>query len=245
MMRRTIRRVLSGSMGLLLIGLLGMSALLSATTSAQEATPVLGSREVVGSQSVELDGKNRIWQINRVTALPEGEDSDEFLVREGFIYAHDIPVSVTIDRDEPILLEVGDAIALENKDQITVVSGTGTLGSFYTIELINPLDINTDANRQVIGAPFETTSAAYTMDLTRVSAEPGVATTLDAIAVPALVLVLDGDLIHAREDRSTTALGPGNAGSGTGSGSAVAGSNGTTFLLATLSLPDDGTPEGS
>lgn len=244
MMGRTIRKVLIGSMGLLLIGLLGLTALLSPNATAQEATPALGSRAVVGSQTVELDGKNRIWQINRVTAFPEDQAGDEFKVREGFIYAHEIPVTVSIDGDAPVQLAVGDALAIANKDKVTAFATDGTLGSYYTIELIDPLDINTDVNRQVVGTPFETTGDNYLMELTLFTAEPGVATNLDPLSVPGLVLVLDGNLIHAREDRSTTSLVPGNAGSGTGSGSAVAGEEGATFLLATLSRPDEATPQG-
>ena len=78
------------------------------------------------------------------------------------------------------------------------------------------------------------------MDLTLFQVSPGIATTLDPLELPGLVLVLDGNLIHAREDRSTTSLVAGDAGSGTGSGSAVAGENGATFVVTTITLPDEG-----
>jgi hypothetical protein len=211
----------------------------SAITSAQDATPEsIGSLAQIGTQTTELNGKDKIWQIDTITAIPKSQTPQEFKASLGFVFANLIPVLVSIDGADPVELAVGEALPLKPGDKVTITSTDETLGSAYTIELIELLEINTELNRQVIGTPFSTERADYTITLSLANLVPGGAVPLRTVELPALALVLEGELVRVREDSQSAVIGQGDASAGFGSGTMASGEDGAIFLLAEISKGD-------
>jgi hypothetical protein len=209
-----------------------LAAPVAATSAHQEATPVTEGTPVA-EQHATLDGKERIWQINRVIA--NADDAEEFRVRLGFLYAHEIPVTVDLD-DETVDLAVGDALATQNRDELTVVPTEGSIGSCYTLELIDPQDVNNSENRLAIGSPFPTTNGDYQMTLYRHEAATGTSLSLGTAEAQSLLLLLEGNLVYTRESGDATTLGPGEAASGSGGVALEVGDADAVFLIVDLAL---------
>jgi hypothetical protein len=203
-------------------------------SARQEATPVTEGTPL-SEQHATLDGKERIWQINRVIA--NADDAEEFRVRLGFLYAHEIPVTVDLG-DETVDLAVGDALAIQDRDEMTVVPTEGSIGSCYTLELIDPEDVNNSENRLAIGSPFPTTDDGYQMALYRHDAAMGISLSLGTAEVQSLLLLLEGNLTYTRENGEATTLGPGEAASGSGGVVLEVGDADAVFLIVDLALDE-------
>lgn len=207
------------------------------------ATPAPAQLTALASQTLDLNGKDKIWQINRVTALTEDQDAAEFEVGDGFILAHEIPLTVTVGKKgDPQTLEVGQAIAVGNREKVTVFTPWDLLGSFYTLELIEQLDINNSGNRLAIGQPFPTTGGDYTLTLSGGNMAAGETGMVSAGDIPGLLLVLDGSLSYVRPDGTATTLDAGIAASQDGAYPLTTGANGATYVIVTLTLGNAGTP---
>jgi hypothetical protein len=222
----TRRSVLAGAAGV------ALASRIAPAPAQDAATPVADQVVTVSDQTAELDGKDRIWQINRITA--KADDPDTVRVRLGFVYAHEIPVTIQTG-DETIDLAVGEGLAVQNRDDLTVLSPSGTVGSCHTLELIDPEDVDDDVNRHAIGAPFPTNDQDYLMTLYRGQATAGSSLSFGRADVQDLLLVLEGRLTYTRANGEATTLAAGEAASSVGGGEVQAGDDGdTTFLIVDL-----------
>ena len=229
---------------MLVFGAAGITPLLllEPAGAQDEATPVANLLVSVAEQVAELDGKDRIWQINRVI-VQDDDDDEDFRVRLGFAYAHEIAVELDFDDDDDddndglgddVTLEVGQGVAIRNRDDIDADPVGTSIGSFYTLELIDPEDVNNDDNRLAIGTPFPTESGAHTLTLWSGTATTGATIAFGDGAASALVLLLDGTLTYTHEEGEATTLAAGEAASGSGAGQVEAGENGASFVVVTL-----------
>lgn len=231
--------------------------------SAQDkATPASDLLVKVAEQTADLDGKERIWQINRIVVQDDhdhdqddhsdddhddhdDDDDAKFRVRLGFAYAHEIPIDLDFEGDHDdhgagndVILAVGEGVAIRDRDEIEADAEDASIGSFYTLELIDPADVNNDGNRLAIGTPFATDSQTYTLTLWRGDASAGSTISFGEGGANALVLVLDGSLTYTHDGGEATTLAPGEAASGTGAGQVDAGDQGASFLAVTLATGD-------
>ncbi len=236
-------RLLNRRTMLALTAMTAAGSRISMAAAQGSATPAAELLVQVAEQTAELDGKDRIWQINRVVVQDDDEDH-EFRVRLGFAYAHEISVELDFDDDhrgddddgvgDDITLAVGEGTAIRNRDEIEAEPVGASIGSFYTLELINPEDVNNDENRTAIGAPFPTEAQKYTLTLWQADATAGASISFGDGAVNSLVLALDGSLVFTREDGETSTLASGEAANGSGAGQVEAGDDGASFLVVTL-----------
>ena len=221
------------------------STRLAPAAAQDDATPVSDLLVNIAEQVAELDGKDRIWQINRVI-VQDDDDDEEFRVRLGFAYAHEIAVNLDFEDDDDnddglgddVTLEVGKGVAIRNREDIEADPVGTSIGSFYTLELIDPEDVNNDQNRLAIGTPFPTESGPHTLTLWSGNAAVGTTLSFGKGGVSALVLVLEGTLIYTRENDEATTLASGEAAAGSGAGQVEAGDDGASFVVVTLSSED-------
>lgn len=230
--------------------------------SAQDtATPASDLLVKVAEQTADLDGKERIWQINRIVVQDDhdhdqddhsddhddhdDDDNEKFRVRLGFAYAHEIAIDLDFEDDhhddgagDDVILAVGEGVAIRDRDEIEADAEGASIGSFYTLELIDPADVNNDGNRLAIGTPFPTDAETYTLTLWRGDADPASTISFGAGGVNALVLVLNGSLIYTHDGGEATTLAPGEAASGSGAGQVEAGDQGAAFLVVTIAIGD-------
>ena len=215
-----------------------------ATTSAQGTpTPATNLLVKVAEQTADLDGKERLWQTNRVVVQDE-EETEKFRVRLGFAYAHEIAVELDFDDDnrdddddgvgDDITLAIGEGTAIRNRDEIEAKPVDTSIGSFYTLELIDPEDIDNSENRLAIGTPFPTGAESYTLTLWKAEATAGSTISFGDGVANALVLVLDGSLVYTHEGGEASTLASGEAASGSGAGQVEAGDEGSSFVVVTL-----------